>query len=104
VARVGRRRSRRDRSRRPRVRGGFATALGVGDHHCDGVRRRRILASDELLGWLDPTIGSETVRWVAEATLMVVLFSDASRIDLAALRREYVLPLRLLAMELTQIG
>jgi NhaP-type Na+/H+ or K+/H+ antiporter len=59
-----------------------------------------ILASDELLGWLDPTIGSETVRWVAEATLTVVLFSDASRIDLAALRREYVLPLRLLAIGL----
>ena len=45
-----------------------------------------ILASDELLGWLEPTIGSDTVRWVAEATLTVVLFSDASRIDLAALR------------------
>ena len=59
-----------------------------------------MLASDEVLGWLDPTIGSDTVRWVAEATLAVVLFSDASRIDLAALRREYVLPLRLLAIGL----
>ena len=29
-----------------------------------------ILASDEVLGWLDPTIGSDTVRWVAEATLV----------------------------------
>ena len=63
-----------------------------------------ILASDELLGWLDPAIGSETVRWVAEATLTVVLFSDASRIDLAALRREYVLPLRLLAIGLRPIN
>ena len=59
-----------------------------------------ILVSDEVLGWLDPTIGSDTVRWVAEATLVVVLFSDASRIDLAALRREYVVPLRLLAIGL----
>ena len=59
-----------------------------------------ILASDEVLGWLDPTIGSESVRWVAEATLTVVLFSDASRIDLGALRREYVVPLRLLAIGL----
>ena len=59
-----------------------------------------ILASDDVLGWLDPTIESETVRWVAEATLTVVLFSDASRIDLAALRREYVVPLRLLAIGL----
>ena len=59
-----------------------------------------ILASDEVLGWLDPTIESQTVRWIAEATLTVVLFSDASRIDLAALRREYVVPLRLLAIGL----
>ena len=59
-----------------------------------------MLASDEVLGWLDPTIGSETVRWVAEATLTVVLFSDASRINLGALRREYVIPVRLLAIGL----
>jgi NhaP-type Na+/H+ or K+/H+ antiporter len=59
-----------------------------------------ILASDEVLGWLDPAIESQTVRWIAEATLAVVLFSDASRIDLAALRREYVVPLRLLAIGL----
>ena len=51
-----------------------------------------MLVSADVLGWLDPTIESETVRWVAEATLTVVLFSDASRIDLAALRREYVVP------------
>ena len=59
-----------------------------------------ILVSDEALGWLSPTIESESVRLVAEATLTVVLFSDASRIDLGALRREYVLPLRLLAIGL----
>jgi NhaP-type Na+/H+ or K+/H+ antiporter len=59
-----------------------------------------VLASEDVLGWLDPTIGSESVRWVAEATLSVVLFSDASRIDLGALRREYVVPLRLLAIGL----
>ncbi len=59
-----------------------------------------ILASDEVLGWLDPTIESESVRWVAEATLTVVLFSDASRINLGVLRREYVVPLRLLAIGL----
>ena len=42
-----------------------------------------ILASGEVLGWLDPTIGGESVRWIAEATLTVVLFSDASRITSA---------------------
>ena len=59
-----------------------------------------ILVSEDGLGWLDPTIESDSVRWVAEATLTLVLFSDASRIDLAALRREYVVPLRLLAIGL----
>ena len=59
-----------------------------------------ILVSDQALGWLDPAIESESVRLVAEATLTLVLFSDASRIDLAVLRREYVVPLRLLAIGL----
>ena len=59
-----------------------------------------ILASDEVLGWLDPTISSESVRWIAEATLTLVLFSDASTIDVDALRREYIVPLRLLAIGL----
>ncbi len=50
----------------------------------------------------DLTVGpsSETVRTLAEATLAVVLFSDASRIDLAALRRERGLPERLLGIGL----
>jgi NhaP-type Na+/H+ or K+/H+ antiporter len=59
-----------------------------------------VLASGALLGWLDPSIDRETVRWIAEATLTVVLFSDASRIDLRALRHEYVVPVRLLAVGL----
>jgi NhaP-type Na+/H+ or K+/H+ antiporter len=59
-----------------------------------------VLASDELLGWLDPTIRSQSVRWIAEATLTVVLFSDAAGIDFEALRREYFVPLRLLAIGL----
>jgi len=59
-----------------------------------------ILVSGEALGWLDPALGNESVSLVAEATLAVVLFSDASRIDLGELRREYVLPLRLLAIGL----
>ena len=40
------------------------------------------------------------MRWVAEATLTVVLFSDASRINLRALRRESALPVRLLGIGL----
>lgn len=41
-----------------------------------------------------------TVRTVAEATLAVVLFADASRIKLRLLRREYAVPLRLLGVGL----
>jgi sodium/hydrogen antiporter len=41
-----------------------------------------------------------TVRTLAEATLAVVLFADASRIKLRVLRREYAVPLRLLAVGL----
>lgn len=41
-----------------------------------------------------------TVRTLAEATLAVVLFADASRIKLARLRHEYVVPLRLLGVGL----
>src|SRR5436190_11480852 len=43
---------------------------------------------------------SATVRALAEATLAVVLFADASRIKLRALRHEYAVPLRLLGVGL----
>ena len=43
---------------------------------------------------------SSTVRTLAEATLAVVLFLDASRINLRALRNEASLPLRLLGVGL----
>ena len=42
----------------------------------------------------------EGVRTLAEATLAVVLFADASRIKTRALRREYAVPLRLLGIGL----
>jgi NhaP-type Na+/H+ or K+/H+ antiporter len=47
---------------------------------------------------LAPT--GETVRTLAEATLAVVLFADASRIKLRVLRHEYATPLRLLGVGL----
>jgi len=47
-----------------------------------------------------PAPTSETVRALAEATLAVVLFADASRIKLRLLRREYSVPLRLLGIGL----
>jgi NhaP-type Na+/H+ or K+/H+ antiporter len=42
----------------------------------------------------------ETVKLLAEATLAVVLFGDAARIDLRALRDEYRVPARLLGIGL----
>jgi NhaP-type Na+/H+ or K+/H+ antiporter len=54
----------------------------------------------EGLGWMHVTLGQEAVSALAEATLVVVLFTDASRIDLQALRREYAVPARLLGIGL----
>jgi NhaP-type Na+/H+ or K+/H+ antiporter len=54
------------------------------------------LAANEIA----PAPTSATVRVLAEATLAVVLFADASRIKLRVLRREYSVPLRLLAIGL----
>ena len=54
------------------------------------------LVSDQVA----PSATGATVRTLAEATLAVVLFADASRIKLRALRREYSVPLRLLALGL----
>jgi sodium/hydrogen antiporter len=59
-----------------------------------------LLAGPDVLGWFDPRIGSGGVRILAEATLTVVLFSDASRIDIGALRYELGAPVRLLGIGL----
>ena len=59
-----------------------------------------LIAGPEALGWVDLEIGSEGVRVLAEATLTLVLFADASRIDLRVLRRELGLPVRLLGIGL----
>jgi NhaP-type Na+/H+ or K+/H+ antiporter len=59
-----------------------------------------LLVGSDGLGWLDLPIESSTVRTLAEATLTLVLFTDASRIDIRALRRELALPVRLLGVGL----
>jgi NhaP-type Na+/H+ or K+/H+ antiporter len=55
-----------------------------------------LLVGVEALGLVDPSATGEEVKILAEATLSVVLFSDASRIDLRALRGELGVPARLL--------
>jgi NhaP-type Na+/H+ or K+/H+ antiporter len=59
-----------------------------------------VLIGPKVLDGVDPSPTGEMVRTLAEATLAIVLFSDASRIKLSALRREYAVPLRLLAIGL----
>ena len=59
-----------------------------------------ILTGPAGLGLLDLSVESEVVRALAEATLVLVLFIDASRIDFSLLRRSYQLPLRMLSIGL----
>ena len=59
-----------------------------------------LLVGSEGFGWLDLRLGSSAVRALAEATLALMLFTDASRIDIRALRREIALPARLLGIGL----
>ena len=54
----------------------------------------------EALDLVDPAATGIEVKTLAEATLAVVLFSDASRIDLTALRRTLGIPARLLGIGL----
>jgi sodium/hydrogen antiporter len=59
-----------------------------------------VLVGTKALGEIDLHSSSATVRALAEATLALVLFCDASRIDLRLLRREVGVPLRLLGIGL----
>ncbi len=59
-----------------------------------------LLVGVEALDLVDPSVTGTSVKTLAEATLTVVLFSDASRIDLGALRRSLGIPTRLLGIGL----
>lgn len=59
-----------------------------------------LLVGVEALDVVGPEVTERQVKLLAEATLTVVLFSDASRIDLAALRRTLGIPVRLLGIGL----
>ncbi len=59
-----------------------------------------LVAGNEALDVIDLHITATPVRVLAEATLTLVLFADASRIDVGALRREAYVPLRLLGIGL----
>jgi NhaP-type Na+/H+ or K+/H+ antiporter len=59
-----------------------------------------VVVGIEALDLVSPEATGVTVKLLAEATLAVVLFSDASRINVASLRREVGVPVRLLGVGL----
>jgi NhaP-type Na+/H+ or K+/H+ antiporter len=59
-----------------------------------------LLLSDRFLGIVELELDNELIRVVAELTLVLVLATDASRIDLRVLMRDHSLPLRLLGIGL----
>jgi NhaP-type Na+/H+ or K+/H+ antiporter len=59
-----------------------------------------LLLGASAVGLIDVHPAAETVKLLAEVTLALVLFSDASRVDLSALRAEIALPARLLGIGL----
>ena len=59
-----------------------------------------LLAGSSVTGLLELPIGGEEMKLLAEITLTLVLFADASRISLPALRGEAGVPLRLLGIGL----
>ena len=59
-----------------------------------------LLTGPEIADVVDLGLELEAVDLLGEVTLAILLFSDASRIDTRALRREYMLPARLLGVGL----
>jgi NhaP-type Na+/H+ or K+/H+ antiporter len=59
-----------------------------------------LLVGPSALGGIDLPSTDSAVRFLAEATLALVLFCDASRVDLGQLRRAVGVPLRLLGIGL----
>ena len=59
-----------------------------------------LLLGPEGTGWITLDVGGRELRAVAELTLTLVLFTDASRLNLRALRQDYPLPVRLLGVGL----
>ena len=59
-----------------------------------------LLAGDRVLGLIEADAAGQFVRHLAEATLTLVLFTDAVRVNRGRLRRESLVPARLLGVGL----
>ena len=55
-----------------------------------------LLLSETFLGAVDFQVGDDLLHLLLEATLVLVLFSDAARIDLSVLRKDHIVPQRML--------
>lgn len=55
-----------------------------------------LIVGPSVLGLVPVELGNEALHLLAEITLILVLFSDASSIDFAQLRRDHNLPVRML--------
>jgi len=55
-----------------------------------------LIIGESVLGWADLKFENSFVHGLAEITLILVLFSDAARIDLSLLRQDHNLPVRML--------
>ena len=55
-----------------------------------------LVIGDTVLGWADLKFENTFIHGLAEITLILVLFSDAARIDLSLLRKDHNLPQRML--------
>ena len=55
-----------------------------------------LLIGEAVFGLADLDFGHGFIHGLAEVTLILVLFSDAARIDLRQLRRDHNLPIRML--------
>ena len=59
-----------------------------------------LVLGDAVLGWFTVEADGDALRLIAETTLTLVLFADASRINLRLLRHEIAVPVRLLGIGL----
>ncbi len=57
-----------------------------------------LLIGEAGLGIVDLGFGHTFVHTLAELTLVLVLFSDAARIELAGLKTDHILPFRMLVI------
>jgi len=59
-----------------------------------------LMLSGRVLGVIELDLGNELIQLIAEVTLILVLATDASRIDVRMLIKDHSIPLRLLAIGL----